>query len=145
MPAHIKMSYDKKKHGDGYTGIYEYILECFGGGVFESHDIGSYQGDNIVFFKCGERYGLLNHCYGSCSGCDNYQACDDWSSEGTTDDLKLLADDYKASVVWYDTKQSFIDYCENKWLKGDAGYHIHDKDYVAVYTKKARIFANRRS
>lgn len=127
------MSYDKKIHGGYYEGIYNYIAA---GGRHVMFSIGDWQGDHLVFFERNGQYGILNHAYGSCSHCDPYESC------GSDEERASLAEDYKASVRWFDNKAEFLDYCENKWLAGDAGYHIDESDYVNIYTKEARKFAN---
>ncbi len=132
------MIFSNEKYGWGYDGIYQYIVESLSCDKFKSHEVGDYQGDSIVFFKKGSKFGILNHAYGSCSGCDSYQAC-----ENSEKELANLAEAFKDSVVWYDSAEEFIDYCENKWLEGDAGYHIHDNDYVEIYKSKARCFVEK--
>lgn len=138
------MKYEIKKHGYGYEGIYNFINLALGCDRHFCHEIGSYQGDCIVFFKKGETYGMLNHAYGSCSGCDFYQSAYGYGNcdEVTSDALIELADHYLNSIRWFETKAEFIAYCTEKWIEGDAGYHIDKEDYVKAMRDGSVAFAN---
>lgn len=85
-----------EKYNYGYEGL----VDSFGVEiVFSEHD-DDYQGDSFYLLKDAEgRYGFLSFGWGSCSGCDAYQAI--WN-EGN-DALVELRDELWESVRWFDS------------------------------------------
>lgn len=61
---------------------YQEALEAAGAEVIEFGRFGSYQGDWWAKVRVGEQLGWINGRYGSCSGCDAFQAEFGWSDDG---------------------------------------------------------------
>lgn len=53
---------------------YKLALEKAGAKVLEFKEFGSWQGDWYAKVKFKGKIGWINGCYGSCSGCDAFQA-----------------------------------------------------------------------
>lgn len=53
---------------------YTIIAWCRGHEVLFYREFGSYQGDWVMLSYCDGEYNLWRGCYGSCSGCDHYEA-----------------------------------------------------------------------
>lgn len=60
---------------------------------------GSYQGDWLLVTKDLENYYIYKDYYGSCSGCDSYEATFSWSEEKTDEKVKEFAKDYKPFAI----------------------------------------------
>lgn len=88
--------FDVKDYNYGYEGL----VDSFGVEVvFSEHDE-DYQGDSFYLLKDAEgRYGFLNFGWGSCSGCDAYEAI---RGDGN-DALEELRDELWESVSWFDS------------------------------------------
>lgn len=125
------------KYGYGYSGIYDWIAKELGASEHASWEIGDWQGDAIAVFKFPDgRVGILNHCYGSCSGCDSYQAC------GSDGEIESLARSYKDSVFMFSSADDVLKHCSEKWTEGDAGYHIDAAGYTKLYKEQIPSFIN---
>ena len=66
--------------GEKYDG-YEAIIKSFGG-TATCEWFGDYQGDIGVIITDGSSVGWLVIGYGSCSGCDAFEAVSPWCSHG---------------------------------------------------------------
>lgn len=128
------MKYSKQDHGYGYEGIYNFIAKKHDCVAHTSDQIGSYQGDAIAcFIRKDGMVGVLDHCFGSCSGCDDYEASDMYFSDnGTSEQLIGLADGYEQSVRW-DTKENTLKRCDELWLEGQAGYYFDKEKFEKFY------------
>jgi hypothetical protein len=134
------MKYNKKKHGRGYEGFYNFIAEKNNCIKHTNWEIGSYQGDAIAcFIRNDGMVGLLDHCYGSCSGCDDYQAADREWNDNNCDELVELANEYEGRVRWL-TKDEQLKRCEEIWLEGQAGYHSDKEGFTKVYREQLPAF-----
>jgi hypothetical protein len=58
----------------GYKNPYHWVLEEAGAKVFAFQDFGSYQGDWLAKVEYKGKQGWIRDCYGSCSGCDSFEA-----------------------------------------------------------------------
>lgn len=71
-------------------------------------NLGSYQGDYVYLIQDGDRWGTSIIGYGSCSGCDAYQAAE-WDDECALQDGKeptavaSLREDIQSNVRWFDS------------------------------------------
>jgi hypothetical protein len=134
--------YSKEKHGYGYEGIYKFIAEKNDCVEFIYEQMGSYQGDAVAcFVRKDGQVGILDHAYGSCSGCDDYEASNDYS-EKTPNGLTELADEYEKKVKWSSAEDA-LKRCEELWLEGQAGYHLDNKEYTECYRKRIPNFINK--
>lgn len=133
--------YDKKEHGSGYEGIYNFIAQKHDCAKHMSEQIGSYQGDAIaVFVRKDGMVGILDHAYGSCSGCDDYEAVNSYEDE-TNNNLVELANDYEQRVRWT-TRDEALKRCDELWLEGQAGYHLDKETYTEIYKQAIPSFLN---
>ena len=124
------MKYSKQNHGYGYAGIYNFIAKKHDCVAHTSDEIGSYQGDAIAcFIRKDGMVGVLDHCYGSCSGCDEYEGCHYDEKQ-----LAELGDEYEQRVSWK-TKEDTLKRCEELWLEGQAGYHFDKQKFTQFYRK----------
>lgn len=87
-------------------GPYHDMVSSWGYKILLWKEIGSYQGDCLVFLQDNDRFGYTAIAYGSCSGCDLYYACSDWNAK------RELCQDLKAQVVWYNRQEMIA------WLSG---------------------------
>lgn len=88
---------------------YQEALEKAGAEVLLFKYFGSYQGDWFALVSYGGQTGWVNGSYGSCSGCDAFQAefsyMDEWCDEHTYDrqrdckDCIIKAAEYEVKLV----------------------------------------------
>jgi hypothetical protein len=83
------------------------------------------------------KYGYILFGWGSCSGCDALQACDDM------EDLNALAQSMWDSIAWYDTPQELINWIKTHDYEGDCleyyGDELHDFLHKAISILESRI------
>lgn len=65
---------------------YKMCLEKAGAEVLDFKHFGSYQGTWMAFVNYGGKKGIVEGSYGSCSGCDAFEAEFDYSKEPTIGD-----------------------------------------------------------
>ncbi len=53
---------------------YQQALEAAGCEVIEFQEFGSYQGEWLALVKYDGEIGVVDGCYGSCSGCDAFES-----------------------------------------------------------------------
>ena len=66
------------------------------------HEFGSYQGEWLMVAKDNASYFIYKGWYGSCSGCDSYEAFFDWNDQITIDKAREFVGsdgDYRAFLV----------------------------------------------
>jgi hypothetical protein len=90
----------------GNAGGYESALWATGVAVLGWEQFGSYQGDwfALILFPNGEKY-FIHDYYGSCSGCDAFEAEFGYDSQGKSDYLHRLRDfgrEYLADCMTYE-------------------------------------------
>ena len=71
---------------------YEAALEAAGCTVIEFKEYGSYQGEWLALVEVGGVTGVVEGCFGSCSGCDSFEAEFDWKDDERDDYHHRLAD-----------------------------------------------------
>lgn len=57
---------------------YEIVAWCRGHEILYYREFGSYQGEWVMLSHCDGEYYIWKDYYGSCSGCDDYEASMDW-------------------------------------------------------------------
>lgn len=77
-------------------GDYTPIINVLGETLFR-YDSDGYEGDTMVLLVRDQRFGLLVFGWGSCSGCDTLQACQDYTGLGE------LIFSLEAGIRWFDT------------------------------------------
>jgi hypothetical protein len=90
-----------------YNGKYEDLVEATGCEIIDSLRMGSYQGDILMVVSKNYKFGVLSTGYGSCSGCDSLQACNDNS------DRAELAIKLYDKIIWKEPDE-ITDYLQNK-------------------------------
>lgn len=88
---------------------YSTAMKAAGAKVFDYKETGSYQGSWYAFVEYKGQVGIAEGSYGSCSGCDSYEAefgfCDypeerdgkyykDWNEEVSKEEYETLIDNY---------------------------------------------------
>lgn len=97
-------------------------------------DEGSYQGDSILLVSDNDsdRYGVLVFGWGSCSGCDAYEAA--WGDE---DALNELGDHLAQQIVWKDSLEEIKEYV--LYTKDWEGTFLN-KNHVARFQRAVATF-----
>lgn len=100
---------------------YQEIIDSFEyENLFQETD-NDYQGDTRVLFRDGNRFGILNFGWGSCSGCDALQACD------TIEEVTELQQELFNSIQWFDSAQE----CLNHFLLKDFSLEWNSENAIA--------------
>jgi len=82
------------KFKDRPYASYDTIVSSFGRIEYQS-SVGDYQGDHLYLLSGGDdRWGTLTVGYGSCSGCDQAEACCSW------EDVAELANRLHGDITW---------------------------------------------
>ena len=91
----------------GYIGIVQSFDVDI---VLDTHD-NDYQGDSYYILKDGDRYGLLIFGWGSCSGCDAYEAVYGYGDKPRDrEGLYQLRDELWKDVKWFDDHVELYEY-----------------------------------
>ena len=86
-----------------FTG-YPAALQAAGFHVIDFQDFGSYQGDWLAFVQYKGQYGFIRGAYGSCSGCDAFEAeCD-----GTPEGLKKFGEQFIGDMSSYEDTLAYV-------------------------------------
>lgn len=85
---------NKTKYKDGYHRS----LEAAGATVIAYKTFGSYQGDWLALVEYNGQRGWVHDYYGSCSGCDAFEASFGWDKPETQESLAEFARDYLADL-----------------------------------------------
>jgi hypothetical protein len=97
---------------------YETALEAAGAVVHDFQSFGSYQGDWLAKVTYQGVTGFVRGSYGSCSGCDSFEAefgyhqegCDDhsWKSEPGCSACQIVHDKYQRKLALFG--EGYLDY-----------------------------------
>lgn len=90
-------------------------------------DDGGYQGDIRVMLRGVDNcYGYLIQGFGSCSGCDALEACENF------DDVAELYRGMMRGVAWFDSLAALQEYFRTKDWEVDYAWHADEtKEFVA--------------
>lgn len=113
---------------------YESLLETLEYEIVYSGEFGDYQGDYLVMFKKDNRFGYLQFGFGSCSGCDSYQSCEN------KEELIDLRDSLNNDIQWKSPKE-MISFLENRDWEGCVSFYdkeqeLEFKNFIATCLKK---------
>lgn len=115
-----------------YYSSYTPMLEAFGEIVIRVDD-NDYQGDTRVLFRenCySHSYGYLQFGWGSCSGCDALQACNN------IDEVQKLMDELKDSIKWFEDEAEALKFFNEHDWEGDYSWnHLEQKKFVELCKK----------
>jgi hypothetical protein len=78
-------------------GDYRPLLESMGYDIVADEEVGDYQGDTLVVFRDGSRFGFLVFGWGSCSHCDALQSC------GTVAEVEELRTELDRGIIWHES------------------------------------------
>lgn len=82
------------------------LVVSWGYEVVASETFGSWQGDEAYILSDGERFGIVVIGYGSCSGCDAFEAATPYSHQqdgGDWSDMDALREEWRNAVRWFDS------------------------------------------
>jgi hypothetical protein len=99
---------------------YDELLKSFGHEVVLKVDERNYQGDSWVIFRDGGRYGYLCFGWGSCSGCDALQACQN------EEDVEELRQKLRSDTRWFDDAEACLDFFYGHDWEGDHVWHAEE-------------------
>ena len=100
-----------------YFNDYQPMLESFGQILVQVDEEG-YLGDSWILYEKENRYGFLNFGWGSCSGCDALKACENIK------EVQDLMTELEKSIIWFDNKESLLDYFIKTDWKGKYSWQI---------------------
>lgn len=118
---------------------YGLFISAFGYEVEHTFFENNYQGDAYAIVRNGEQIGLLIFGFGSCSGCDELQACSTWG------DLYNLAQKLDGNIKWFDTYDDMKRYIVSGNAKNEYWYYIDDEfvsemiDYLEAKLGEAKM------
>ena len=116
---------EEQKYGRIY-GPYDYqpIINEIGNVLIQVDD-NDYQGDSRVLYEKDGKYGFLIFGWGSCSGCDSLQACNN------TKDIQELIDRIVNDVKWFDSLEELQKYFSEKDWELEYCWHAEEtKDFI---------------
>ena len=110
--------YETSKPND-YTDLFKILDESIV--LVLTEECGHYQGDYYCLFlnKDTDEYGYLCFGYGSCSGCDAFQACNGES------DYQELAERLASEIIWKNKQEMY-------------GF-LHDRDWEGQYNNPVQF------
>lgn len=101
-----------------YHADYTPILNYFGD-IIHRYDEDDWQGDTYVIIKDRptNKIGYLCFGWGSCSGCDALQACNDYK------DLSELIERLENSIIWKNNSEEMIEWLNTRDWRGEYVWH----------------------
>lgn len=117
---------DEQESGSFYgPGDYQPIIDEIGNVLIQVDD-NDYQGDSRVLYEKDGKYGYLIFGWGSCSGCDSLQACNN------TKDIQELIDGLVNDVTWFDSLEELQKHFSGKdWELEYCWQADETKDFIA--------------
>lgn len=110
----VKELYKTDIDDDYWFGISNYtpMIEAFGEVVVREDD-DDYQGDTFVILKNEGKFGYLSFGWGSCSGCDALQACEN------IEEVQVLCNELESSIQWFDSENEVYEWFSSHDWEGD--------------------------
>lgn len=106
---------------------YETLVKCINTKIdWHILTTGSYQGDYWYFAQYNNKIYFVNIGYGSCSGCDAFQA-----SQHDINDLIELQDNIKRDIREFDNLEELI-----SWILNSNEWWLSEKDEILDFIKK---------
>lgn len=119
-----------------YDVTYERLVELGAGTVVVTEMIGDYQGDYHFLVKDGENYAHVVTGYGSCSGCDALQDCDDFA------EIADLGNSICTGIIWR-TREEILKHIEEHDAEGS--WYGKEKEQWASFQQEVRNYFSQRS
>lgn len=129
---------EELKRDDGKTYIYSLWIDDYGpilrsfGKILLQVDDDNHQGDSRVIYKKNGQYGFLFFGWGSCSGCDELQAC---ASEKDVDELIVKM---RNDIKWFDSKEELKEFLDKRDWEGYGLYGDETKKFLEQYPEILR-------
>lgn len=101
---------------------YQSLIEECGIRILIENVIGSYDGDLLFFVKRARKFGFVVVGYGSCSGCDSYEAAMD------DDSLAELGDEIVGAIQWFDSLKGAKKYIGNEYERA-LNWYFHESGW----------------
>ena len=137
MPSVITAEILQAKFKRHYDVTYEGLIELGAGAVVVTEMIGDYQGDYHFLVKDGENYAHVVTGYGSCSGCDALQDCEESFSK-----IAKLGNDICGSVIWK-SQEEILKHIEEHDAEGS--WYGKEKEQWASFQQEVRNYFSQRS
>lgn len=108
----------KEMKADDYFAVSNYnaMLDEFGE-ILLQVDNKDWSGDSRVLYTDGDKVGYLQFGWGSCSGCDALQGCQN------IEEVQGLMDNLCSSIKWFDNAQDALQFFMTHDWEGDYGWH----------------------
>lgn len=116
-----------------YFGDYEPIVADLGRVLVQVED-DDYSGDTRVLYEKDGRYGFLNFGWGSCSGCDSLQGCDNHR------EVEELIRGLEADIKWFDSLRDAVNYVLNDPDR-ELSYYYHKAEWTDFKVRVAALVA----
>jgi len=106
-----------------YFCVYDYnpMLKEFGNVLIQVDD-SDYQGDSRVLYGKDGKLGYLQFGWGSCSGCDSLQACQNYK------ELQELMDYLNDSIKWFESREECLKFFKEHDWKHDYSCHEEEQE-----------------
>ena len=137
MPSVITAKILQVKFKSNYDVTYEGLVELGAGTVVVTEMIGDCQGDYHFLVKDGENYAHVVTGYGSCSGCDALQNCEESFSK-----IAELGNDICGSVIWK-SQEEILKHIEEHDAEGS--WYGEEKEQWASFQQEVRNYFSQRS
>lgn len=127
MKDYLKLAEEAYPKNRSYFCAHDYtpMIDLFGH-VLVRVDDQDYEGDTRLAYYKDNKYGYLNIGWGSCSGCDALQACD--NHEQVAELMKSLEN----NIRWFESLNDLKEYIQSEDRKLNYCYHMKEwKDFVA--------------
>jgi hypothetical protein len=81
------------------------LVASWGYEITASERFGSWQGDEVYILSDGDRFGISVIGYGSCSGCDAFEAATPFPDDDSADwsEMVSLCYDLRNQIRWFDS------------------------------------------
>ena len=112
--------YEAEEDGSLYVSDYNPMLSAFGAIALQVDDK-DYHGDSRVLYDDDGRVGYLQFGWGSCSGCDALQGCDNIA------DIQDLMDRLQESIRWFDSYAEALKFFETHDWQGEYSFREEEQ------------------
>lgn len=129
-----KEIYEREQLGE-YEEIADYqpMLEEFGKILIQVDD-DDYQGCSFLLYEIGGGYGYLCFGWGSCSGCDELQAC------RNMEEVQELMDKLYKEIKWFENIKDLKQFFNKEWELCHEG---HEESFPS-FLHQVRLFISRK-
>lgn len=132
MRIDVRKLYKEPDRNWFYIGDYQPMIEAFGNIAIQVDD-NDYQGDTRVLYDNDGKIGVLIFGWGSCSGCDALQACENM------EEVQELCNSLQDDIKWFDSKEEALEWANEKDWAAEWFWHVDEgrefvkkiKDYLS--------------